>query len=60
MTLAQLKASLQEAFKSYNSIFGSYLDALDVTSRAWLEVLWQDNGRGTESILGYAERIRKS
>lgn len=54
-----LKTALASAFAQGSSIWGSYLDNLGSYDYAVLTVMWQDYGIGSDSILGFAEKIRK-
>ena len=58
--LADIRPALNIAFSQRSSLLGSYLDNLGAYEYAVLTVLWQDLGRGNDSILSFAEKIRKA
>lgn len=58
--MKELKEALTAAFNEPYSLLGSYLDNLGVYHMALLEVVWEHKGSQSDSILGYAEKIRKS
>ena len=58
--LADLKSALVLAFAQGSTILGSYLDNLGAYHYAVLTVLWQDSGLGHDSILSFAEKVRKA
>ena len=57
---AALKSALTLAFSQGSTLMGSYLDNLCAYDYAVLTVMWQDNGLGEDSILSYAEKIRRA
>ena len=57
---ALLKSALTAAFGQESSFYGSYLDNLGSYDYSVLTVMWQDYGLGTDSILSFAEKIRRS
>ena len=46
-------------FKNSGAILGNYLSNLSQSDKDVLEMYWAMDGKGTESILSYAEKIRK-
>jgi hypothetical protein len=58
--LATLKSALTLAFVQGSTLMGSYLDNLGVYDYVVLTVFWQDLGLGDESILSFAEKIRRA
>jgi len=57
---AALKSAITLAFAQGSTLIGSYLDNLGVYDYAVLTVMWQDLGLGDDSILSFAEKIRKA
>jgi hypothetical protein len=57
---AALKSAITLAFAQGSTLIGSYLDNLGVYDYAVLTVMWQDLGLGDDSILRFAEKIRKA
>jgi hypothetical protein len=57
---SDLKSPLVIALAKGSSLMGSYLDNLGSYHYAILTILWQDFGAGTDSILSFAEKIRRS
>jgi hypothetical protein len=57
---AALKSALTCAFAQGSSLLGSYLDNLGAYDYAVLTVLWQDRGLGEDSILSFAEKVRRA
>jgi hypothetical protein len=55
-----LKSALVSAFAQGSSIMGTYLSNLGSYDYAVLTVMWQDYGDGSDSILSFAEKIRKA
>ena len=60
MNIESLKSSLALSFSQHSSILGSYLDNLSAYDYAVLVVAWQDYGKGSDSMLSFAEKIRKA
>jgi type IV secretory pathway VirB10-like protein len=58
--LAALKSALTLAFAQGSTLMGSYLDNLGVYDYAVLTVLWQELGLGDDSILSFAEKVRRA
>jgi hypothetical protein len=58
--LATLKSAITLAFAQGSTLMGSYLDNLGVYDYAVLTVLWQDLGFGNDSILSFAEKVRRA
>jgi hypothetical protein len=54
-----LRPALKEAFAKGFALAGSYLDNLGSYHMATLEVAWESYGEGTDSLLSFAEKIRK-
>lgn len=57
--LAALKSALTLAFGQGSTLMGSYLDNLGAYDYAVLTVMWQDLGLGNDSILSFAEKVRR-
>ena len=57
--IASLKSAIIIAFNQGSSLCGSYLDNIGAYDYSVLTVMWQDNGEGHDSILSFAEKIRK-
>ena len=55
-----LKSALTLAFAQGSTLMGSYLDNLGAYDYAVLTVLWQDIGFGDDSILSFAEKVRRA
>jgi hypothetical protein len=58
--LAALNSALTLAFAQGSTLMGSYLDNLGVYDYSVLTVLWQDFGLGDDSILSFAEKVRRA
>lgn len=54
-----LRPAIKEAFQKGFTFTGSYLDNLGSYHMAALEVSWESYGEGTDSLLSFAEKIRK-
>jgi len=59
-TASTLRPAILSAFDAGSSLLGSYLDNMGAFDYAVLVVLWQDHGAGDDSILSFAEKIRKA
>jgi hypothetical protein len=57
--ISDLKLALSNAFAQGSTLLGSYLDNVGAYHYAVLTVLWQDFGTCEDSILSFAEKIRK-
>jgi hypothetical protein len=58
--IAALKSAITLAFAQGATLMDSYLDNLGAYDYAVLIVLWQDLGLGDDSILSFAEKVRKA
>ena len=58
--LTALKSALTVAFDQGSTLTGSYLDNLGAYHYAVLTLLWQDIGLDDDSILSFAEKVRRA